>query len=597
MTYRSRPTPKPTRRRARQSDSRRTIYLEIAFGFCIFASIAMLGGVLFGNWYSDHWAPIASVNGQGISKDAVRDRAAVNLARFERQIANYGELRNTGKITSEEFETLRQTLVANEASSTLFPDALNQLTQESALQQYADKNGLKVTDEQLAAQIVEDGTLAELRHVKVIATDPVPTPPASVPTTQQIADARTKAQAYHDSIANGTKKWDDVATEANVTRVGAQGTNGDLFLTTKDALNLDPELANAVFALAKTGDLTDVVKCSDGLFRFATVTEIVLPYVDNSWESSIKESASGDAFRSAMRAAALKKVIQASIEDKYVTGDSAQRKVLEIALSPGYGQPGDHDDVKFRMMTFAPNNDPTNASSLDLADPAWTAAKARADAAVVELKKDPTKFDSMARDSKINDDTYWSPNGGELPWIPARLISGAADTGEGLGLTGLTLYLFAPNVTANEIIGPVQEPTQGWVVAQFLGRRPAPDQRIGNALLAVNTGSSFTSQVRAYSESADAVDGGDMGWVTRYMLDKDLEDAIFQTPVGGVSRIVSNGSGYWLFQVLTEQTRTPDPAHAEKLKKVVFNNWLTRLTESSNVWKDDAGLTAITPTE
>ena len=98
-----------------------------------------------------------------------------------------------------------------------------------------------------------------------------------------------------------------------------------------------------------------------------------------------------------------------------------------------------------------------------------------------------------------------------------------------------------------------------------------------------------------YSESADVNNGGDMGWVTHYQLDQDVEAAIFQAPVGGLSRVVQTSSGYSLYKVLAEETRVPEAAQQAKLKKLVFDKWLANLSASTNIWTDTAGLTAITP--
>ena len=594
MTFRP-PAMKPTRRRTRQMDTRRTLFLNVAFGFASVAAVALLGAVLFTNWYADHGVPIASVNGVAISKDAVRDRAAVNLARFNRQIADYEALRNQGRMTADEYSSLSTTLVANEDPTTLYQDALNQLTQELTLQQYADQHGIKITDADVDAQITDDGTLAEMRHVMIIAVDPTPTPPSSIPTQEQLAAAQKKAQDYVDSIKSGSKKWADVNTEANASgTVGAQGTTGDLGLTTRDALTLDPELVDDIFNLKNANDLTPVVKCDDGLYRFATITSIVAVYKDSGWKDAIGQAASGDAYRGAARAEALKNAVKKSIESQFVSGATIQRHVLEIAVSPGYGQLGDGPEYKLKIMVFAPNHDTSAASSVASTDPAWAEAKKRADAAIATLQSDPTKFGTLALDTTNNDDQFVASAGGELPWIPGPIISGDSSSGAGLGMPSLRLAVTKPGL-APGIIGPILEQSMGYVVADFEGTRPAPAQRIADAQIMLATGSDFATEVAQYSEAADAVKGGDMGWISRYMLPTDLEAAVFQTPVGGTSRMVHNSNGYWIFKVLSEETRTADATQQAKLKIGVFKSWLDELTGAANVWTDTAALTAITP--
>jgi hypothetical protein len=47
--------------------------------------------------------------------------------------------------------------------------------------------------------------------------------------------------------------------------------------------------------------------------------------------------------------------------------------------------------------------------------------------------------------------------------------------------------------------------------------------------------------------------------------------------------------------VIEEQTRLPDAATAARLRTIVFQRWLNDLQANTNVWTDQAGLTAISP--
>ena len=353
MTFRTRTTVKPTRRRAQQSDTRRAVYINLMFGFVVVASLAVMGGIVFSGYYGDHWTAIASVNGQAISKDDVRARAAVNLARYDREIADFLQMRNQGAITSTEYDTIVGGIRQNEADSTLYSDALNQLTREAALEQYAGKNGITVTDKQTSDQIIADGTIDEQRHVMVIGQAPVPTPPAASPTPAEIQAAQTTAKSLHDDVLLKQKTW-DVAYKASNGGTVSGGTTGDLFLNSKKTLNLDPALVDAVFSLQAVNDVTDVIKCSDGMYRFATVTEIVPSFVDNAWQKAIDQTADDGAYRRAARAEALQIQVQNSIEGQYVTGASVQRQVQQITISAGFGTAGSGDEIKMKMMTFAP---------------------------------------------------------------------------------------------------------------------------------------------------------------------------------------------------------------------------------------------------
>jgi parvulin-like peptidyl-prolyl isomerase len=590
MTFRTRTAPQPSRRRTRRSDTRRAIYITLAFSLAIVVALSLLGGVFFASYYTTHLAPVAGVNGQGISTDDIYSRAKVNLARYQRQLADYTTLRNQGKITSDEFTAVQTTIQNNEAS--VNGDALTALENELALRQWAAKNNISVTSQQIDDQIKTDGTIAEMRHVMVIGVAPDPVPPAFTITTAEEQAAQTKAQGYLDEIKGG-KAWADVATESHAGDVGSTGTTGDLKLVKKDGLSLDPDLRDAIFALAKPNDITAIFKGSDGIYRFATVTEISPEFVDTSWQSAVSNASNGDSYRHQAEGEALRTAVQKAIEAKYITSPTKQRRVLEISVSPGYATPGDGDEVQIRLMVFAPNHSASDASTLAATDPAWTAAKSRADAAVATLRADPSKFDSMARDSKTNDDIYWTTSGGLVPWIPADLFMDTTQSGQtGLGLPSVQAAVFAEGLSPGQILDPILESSQGYVVVQFEGRRGAPDQRMAEAQLAINSGADFATIAGQQSETVDAANGAELGWVSPYQLDRTEENAIFGIPVGSVTPMVSD-NGYHIYKVLEEQTRVQDPAQQARLKDVVFARWLSELEASSLIWTDQTAVSAI----
>jgi parvulin-like peptidyl-prolyl isomerase len=591
MTFRP-PATKPTRRRTRQVDTRRAIVLNAAFGIASLAAVALLGGVLFANWYSDHGTAVGSAGGVAISKDTVRAEAAVGQARDDRILADYDTLRNQGQLSTDDYGTLTSGITSAEDPTQLYSDALKQLQENLTLAQYADKHNVSVTDADIDAQIVKDGTLPELRHVKVIGVAPEVTPPSAVATSDQLAAAQGKAQAYLDEIKAGAQ-WDDVFTSSQ--SGGAASSTGDLGLSAQSALSLDPDFAQAIFDLKNVNDITAMFKGTDGAYRFATVTQIIPAFVDSGWKDAVDSASNSGDYRNAARAEAIKAAIQKSIESQYVTGSTASRHVLEIHVAAGYSQLGDGPEAKVKLMIFAPNHDTSSASSVDSSDPAWTEAKTRADTAYAALQQDITQFAKLALDTTTNDDPYVATQGGDLPWLPQTMFTGDASSQSGLGMTAVPAAIFKAGL-APGLLAPILEPTLGYVVVDFQGVRPGPAQRIADAVLGINTGTSFGDEAAKYSETADATNGGDMGWVTHYQLSSDVEQAIFQAPVGGLTRLVSNANGYYIFKVLAEETRTPDATQQLTLKQTVFASWLSDLEAATNTWTDSSGLTAITPT-
>ena len=594
MTFRTRTAPGPTRRRVRRSDTRRTVYTTLIFTLAIASSLALMGGVFVASYYANHGAPIAGVSGEAISKDAVRDRVAVNLAVFQRQIANYTTIRNQGKLTTDEYNAIVNKIETSAAQSTIYSDALTQLVNEAQLRQYAAKNNIAVTDQQIAAQIQTDATVAEMRRVKIIAVAVKAKPPSSSPTQADIDAAQAKAEGYLKEIQGG-KKWDDVAKTASSDNVNPGGSVGDLGLTTKDDIGVEPDLASAIFGLKNTDDLTAIVKGSDDVFRFATITKVVPAFTDADWQNSIASASNGDHYRALARGEAIQKAVRDSIEAKYISGPTAQRHVLEIAVPAGYGQPGTGDEVKIRILVFAPSHDPINAASVVSTDPAWADAKSRADAALAKLKQDPSQFAKMALDTTVNDDKYWNTAEGEIPWIPADLFNATTAAQQtGLGLNAVQAAVFKDGLAPGTILDPILEASQGYFIVQFQGRRPAPVLRVAIAQFSLNSGSDFADLAKTTSEAVDAPAGGDLGWVSPYQLTADQQKAIFSTPIGSVSNMVSS-NGYFVYKVVDEQTRTPDVEQQAKLKNVVFQRWLNEFRANALVWKDDKALTALNP--
>jgi hypothetical protein len=603
MTFRTRVAPKPTRRRARRSDTRRAVYVTLAFTLAIASAVSLMGGVFLASYYSEHGAPVAAVDGVVISKDGVRDRGSVDLARLQRQIANYQTLRNQGKITTDEYSTLTSAIQNNEAQATLYQNALTELTTEAELQQYATKNNINVTDQQVDAQIQLDGTITEQRHIKIMSVAPRVQFPASSPGTNDIADAQKAADGFLAELKSG-KKWDDVAKEASAYSTTSSQSTGDLGLITREAADtqLDPTIASAVFALTKANDDTAVLKSSNGAFNIATATNIVPEFVDSDWQSSVASASSGDGYRAFARAEAIEKRIQTAVEAKYLTGPTVQRQVAEITINPGIGQPGDGDEVKMRIMVFSPNGSEANASSVptdstatDADKKAWATAKDNADKAVAAVRADQSKFATMAVDTNVNNDSYFNTVAGDVPWIPADLFNAQTTTGnQGLGMTSVETAVFDPNLAPGTILDPILEPTLGYVLVQYQGRRPAPDQRIANAQFEINNGTDFAQEAKLSSEVSDALTGGDLGWVSPYQYGDDRQSTIFDSPVGSVTPMI-NSNGYHIYKVIAQETRTADAEQQAKLKPLIFTHWLTELQNNSLVWQDAAALDALTP--
>src|SRR4029077_11485491 len=82
MTSRAKPIAK-RHRGSHESDHRRQLILNIFFSLVVILSLLILAGAAAASYYGDHFAALATVSGQGISKDEYRTRAAIETWRLD----------------------------------------------------------------------------------------------------------------------------------------------------------------------------------------------------------------------------------------------------------------------------------------------------------------------------------------------------------------------------------------------------------------------------------------------------------------------------------------------------------------------------------
>ncbi len=85
------------------------------------------------------------------------------------------------------------------------------------------------------------------------------------------------------------------------------------------------------------------------------------------------------------------------------------------------------------------------------------------------------------------------------------------------------------------------------------------------ALDRIKKGESIADLARSFSYSAEAANGGEVGWVEKGQLVPSMDKVLFSLPVGKVSSIVKSPYGYHIFQVMEK-----DPGGLQPLKKVAM---------------------------
>ena len=573
MTFRQRPAPKRARS---QRSGRQTLYTNLLFGGVVLFALVILAVAAGVNWYANHWQPIATVNGQSITRDQFTDRVRVDLWRISAIESKIRDAATAGFITSaERDQEIGQINQEKANTNSIYGSSIQSLIDAQVQVKLAADLGITITDADVDARIQKEATVNEERHVFVIEVAPEVVAPATLPTDAAIAAALTKANALAARLAKG-EDWATVAkdsTDPLATGAGDQG-----FLS-KETSSLDPPLLNAVFALPANG-LTAVIKGDDGTFRIAQVTRIVPQTIDANYTQTIVNSGVPlDVYRQAVRADAIRDALKARVVADDTTQPTVQRHVLEIKLTQEIDQQTNSpiltDQVDVSHILYAPGGKDAVGSPPPSGDPAWDAAKAQADATYQILLKDPARFSDIAKADSA--DTASAANGGDIGFQAQASLDPAFGTA-----------IFKPGLTKGQILPPVKS-VYGWHVIQFVDRKTPALTRINDYLTQLaKPGADFGAIAKANSEAADASKGGDMGWIAHDQLSKTLEDAIFALPVGTVSGMITDGSTLYVFKVVEEQTRLPDKDQIDALTSSAFTNWYATQQTKATIDVDPA---------
>jgi parvulin-like peptidyl-prolyl isomerase len=573
MTSRTKPTAKRSGRPGRDAENRRHLYTNLAFGLVVIVGVITLVGAAVSTYVGAHFIEVATVNGQSINQDAVRDRALVDTFRVNETEAQARDQNQLGRLSDTDLQT--RLAILEQQRQSMASSTLDELIDATLQTQLAANSGITISDAQVDQRLVDEATTKEERHIGMITIAPETTAGATAPTDAQKAAARTAADKALADIKGG-KAFEDVAKAVSTDGYAANG--GDVGWIRADGSSIDSTLVSALFALGQDG-LTDVIVTSDGTCLIGRVIEIAPQTVDSGWTDKI--TAAGvpmSAYREAVRADLVRDALSKKVVADATTQPTVQRQVSEIFISSAnYQGPG--DEVKVSHILYTPDDkvpDPNAPYASN--DPGWDTAKAKAQATYDKLKALPAdqltaEFATIAKaDSK---DTTSGVNGGELDWFSRSSLD-----------TTFGDAIFKDGLKKGDLLPPVQS-QYGWHVVLFEGRRGSPESRVAGLQVEASVpGADFAQLARDNSDSADAASGGDLGWVAHYQLDAERENSIFAAPVGKVSDPLQTSGGYYLFLVRAEQTRLPDGDQLTTLQGVAFQNWYaaekTKATISTN---------------
>ena len=567
MTFRAKPVVKRAPRSSWDSRDRRNFFLNLGFGLVVLLAVIILLVVVAFTYYDTHMAPVASVDGQSITKDELSDRIAIESWRLTETDSRIRTEKNAGRLTDAQAQ--QQTQGVAQQRDQVGTIALERLIDNRIQAKLIAGEGITITDADIDARLTTEATTPESRHAYVIEVAPAVDAGAAGPTPAQKTAAKDKADAALKDLQGG-KPWDDIAKTVS-TDASTAPQAGDLGWLQADDTQTDEGLLTALFA-AQPNQPTAVTEGTDGIYRIGRVTEIAATSVDGAYLDKIKN---GGVDLVKYREVVRGDVIRQKLEDKVVadaTKPGPQRQVSEIYLSEATAAlPA--TAVKVRHILYSPKDDPSAASKGDIpeTDPSWAKAKADADAAYAKLQADPSQFDAIARAESDEQSARGATGTGGL--LPAYV---SADS---TYVESFSKPILDANAADGQILSPIKTEF-GWHIVQIVSHRPA----MADLKQRIDGGADFAKIAQDSSEGSGAKQGGDLGWVAKGQLTAKLIDAIFATAIGKTSEVVTiAGDGSYLFKVVAEEQRTPAGRQLEQIKASAFSDWYTPKKDAAKI--------------
>lgn len=147
---------------------------------------------------------------------------------------------------------------------------------------------------------------------------------------------------------------------------------------------------------------------------------------------------------------------------------------------------------------------------------------------------------------------------------------------------GLREWLLLAEKLEEHLRQQVQSPAPQVHLAALL---EGTEEEARAALDRLGKGEDFAQVAREVSQDQESKEmGGDLGWVPRGLLDRELEEAAFSLQAGQVGRPIRAAQGFYVFQVLErEESRGVEPSILEQVRAGAFDRWLEEAQEKNRV--------------
>ncbi len=556
MTFRTRPV-LDRRHRPRWQDELRTQQLTvIAFAVAIALAVGIFGAATWNGYWEAHFRPVAAVAGTTFDRSDLSEREAIIAGET---IAAFTELQSqlTGgprdQLLEQQMDGLSQRM------SSIATAATDSLVESAVLASRAGDFDVRVSDDDLEAGLAERLTLPERVLARLILIDPLPegSEPDAEPTDEEreaasaaAADALARIEAGEDFAALAAELSDDFT---------AQGA-GLLGWFEDD----DPAYDEYFDALAdaEEGDLVGPVETDGGY--------AVLELLDRREETT--EGGLGDvlerggideeAYRDYVRDQLLVEAYRTHFSEEVATSPAPQQRVAQIVIAPVSGELVPQE--RARHILIAPVPDAQDQSTAT--EEQWAAALVEAEEVRELLGAEDANWFDIAEER--SDDPGSGSRGGDLGWYDPAASPFVVE--------------FADALAALEV-GDLSEPVRsdfGYHVIQKTAERESPQAQAAALVEELRAApETFAETAMRLSEDPQtAREGGELGWVARYQLDAQSEDAAFAlTEVDEISDPVDRGAGGIVIYQLLEsaESREIEADRLETIHASGFERWLS----------------------
>ena len=555
MSFRSRPV-LDRKHRPRWQDELRTQQLTVVgFAVAIALALGLFGAAVWNGYWESHFRPVASVGAVSYDRADLTEREQMITIETVARLTELQDQLTGGprdQLIQQQIDSLSQRLndVTNTAAASLLDAAV--------LRERAADFGVSVSDEDVDLEVARRYRLPERVNVNLILVDALPDDAAAddEPTEEQRAAAMEEAEDARERIEGG-ETFAAVATEVSDDFSASGGGSLGWFF------DADPSYDDYFDAVAdaEAGDLVGPIEVDRG----AALLELV-ERRDATDDGALPillraQGVSHEQFRAFVRDDLMDDAFREHFTSDVVVSPAPQRRVAQIVIAAATGEPV--PEIRARHILIAP--DPSLDSQAEATDEQWAAALAEAEEVHDQLEAEDADWFELAEEH--SDDPGSGARGGDLGWSDAAASPYVEEFATTLA-----------DLEVGELSDPVR--TQfGYHLIQKTGERESPAAEAADLHEQLEADpESFADVATMLSEDpTTAREGGELGWVARYQLDRLHEDAVFAlSDVGEISPVIdAAGEGLTIYKLL--ETSESEPIEADRLDEIGasgFQRWL-----------------------